>query len=97
MFAKAALGDRAVRRVQQRVWVDLAVAFGQRGDPLTEPGLLDLTSRVPAMLTCWQRTTTGQWVGWVQLRLIRDLGPVRDPQTVNLTAIINAAAISPRQ
>ena len=78
------------------VWIDLAAAFAQDGDPTRFPTLLDLSSRVPGTLLSWQKTKTGSWVAWVQMRVHRDPGPAYDRQNRTVTTAVPAAAVSSR-
>jgi hypothetical protein len=96
VFDRAFLGDHSVSRRDLPGWVDLAVAFGQVGDPAAFPTLLDLSSVVPGQLLAWQRTRTGQWVGWVTVRLVRDPGSLLDVQRRNVTLIVPLQAVRVR-
>jgi len=96
VFDRAFLGDRSVVRKDVPVWVNLAVAFGQVGDPTAFPTLLDLSSVVPGQLLAWQRTRTGQWIGWVTVRLVRDPGSLLDVQGRTLTLIVPPPSIRVR-
>ena len=78
------------------MWIDLAAAFAQDGDPTRFPTLLDLSSRVPGTLLSWQKTKTGSWVAWVQMRVHRDPGPAYDRQNRTVTTAVPAAAVSPQ-
>jgi hypothetical protein len=97
VFDRAFLGDRSVMRRDLPVWVNLAVAFGQFGDPGAFPTLLDLSSIVPGQLIAWQRTRTGQWVGWCTVRLVREPGSLLDVQRRHVTVIVPAHAVTRRE
>src|SRR5664280_208479 len=96
MFDRAFLGDRTVRPGERPVWIDLAAAFAQYGDPTRFPTLLDLSSRVPGTLLSWQKTKTGSWVAWVQMRVHRDPVPAYDRQIRTVTTAVPTEARTER-
>lgn len=93
VFRKAYLGDSSVQPRGVPAILDLRRAFHQVGSVIYTR-YLDLTGSVPCQLIAWQRTNTGQWMAWVQVRLTYQPGSVHDPQHTHLHLLVNADAVS---
>lgn len=93
MFRRAFLGDSSIRPRSAHALLDLRVAFQQAG-PATYAGL-DLTAVVPCELLSWQRTSTGQWMAWVQVQLTYEPGGTYNPQHIHLHTLVAGAALRP--
>lgn len=69
------------------VWVDLAAVYPQLQRHVVLSDALDLRATVPGSLHMWERTTTGEWAGWVSFNVASGNGSAPVSQWVLASAL----------